>query len=151
MKLAEALVLRADHQKRLEQLKDRLLRNARVQEGDKPSEDPQQLIDEYESTAQAFQSLIQRINLTNASAQLGTQSLTAALAERDTLRLRQGTYRDLAHAASVSQSVISRSEVRFRSTVSVPETQKRVDELSKQLRELDATIQEANWRIELAG
>ena len=33
MKLAEALSLCADHQKRLEQLKTRMLRNARIQEG----------------------------------------------------------------------------------------------------------------------
>jgi hypothetical protein len=40
MKLAEALLRRADCQKCLEQLKARLLRNAKVQEGDDPAEDP---------------------------------------------------------------------------------------------------------------
>jgi len=34
MKLAEALTLRADLQKRIAQLKERLLINAKVQEGD---------------------------------------------------------------------------------------------------------------------
>ncbi len=38
MKLAEALVLRADYQKRITQLKQRLLLVARVQEGDRPAE-----------------------------------------------------------------------------------------------------------------
>jgi hypothetical protein len=33
MKLAEALVQRADKKKRIEQLKQRILRNAKVQEG----------------------------------------------------------------------------------------------------------------------
>ena len=36
MKLAEALILRADCQKRIAQLKGRLLVNAKVQEGDAP-------------------------------------------------------------------------------------------------------------------
>ncbi|MEP7188497.1 MAG: hypothetical protein ABI901_04800, partial [Roseiflexaceae bacterium] len=36
MKVAEALILRADYQKRFEQLKQRLQQNARVQEGDTP-------------------------------------------------------------------------------------------------------------------
>jgi hypothetical protein len=40
MKIAEALALRSDLQKRLEQLKQRLVRNARIQEGDAPEEDP---------------------------------------------------------------------------------------------------------------
>src|SRR5207237_1352535 len=41
MKLAEALILRADCQKRMAQLKGRLLVNAKVQEGDAPAETPQ--------------------------------------------------------------------------------------------------------------
>ena len=43
MKLAEALALRADLQRRLEQLKQRLIKNARVQEGDTPEEDSVEL------------------------------------------------------------------------------------------------------------
>jgi hypothetical protein len=35
MKIAEALALRSDLQKRLEHLKQRLVKNARIQEGDK--------------------------------------------------------------------------------------------------------------------
>ena len=50
MKLAEALILRADYQKRLEQLKQRLVRNAKVQEGDSPAENPPTLIEELERT-----------------------------------------------------------------------------------------------------
>jgi hypothetical protein len=46
MKLAEALILRADCQKRIAQLKSRLLVNAKVQEGDTPAETPQELITE---------------------------------------------------------------------------------------------------------
>lgn len=59
MKLAEALILRADYQKRIEQLKQRLLRNAKVQEGDDPAENPSELIDELEQVAADLQSLIQ--------------------------------------------------------------------------------------------
>lgn len=149
MKLAEALVFRADKQKRLEQLKVRLLRNAKVQEGDQPAEDPAQLLTEYETTATEFMDLIKQINLTNASAMLGEQSLTEALAQRDILRLRQSTYRDLAQSASVVQSIATRSEVKFRSTVSVAAIQKQADQLAKELRDLDSRIQEANWKIEL--
>ena len=43
MKLAEALILRADCQKRIAQLKSRLLVNAKVQEGDAPAETPREL------------------------------------------------------------------------------------------------------------
>ena len=49
MKIAEALALRADLQTRLEQLKQRLVKNARIQEGDKPEEDPVELQSELEN------------------------------------------------------------------------------------------------------
>jgi hypothetical protein len=40
MKLAEALILRADIRKRIEQLRSRLAANIQVQEGSDPHEDP---------------------------------------------------------------------------------------------------------------
>jgi hypothetical protein len=149
MKLAEALALRGDHQKRLEQLKARLLRNAKVQEGDDPAEDPKALLEEYEALAAALVQLIRRINLTNARASLGGRSVTEALAERDLLKQRHALYRELAQAATVTQAVATRSEVRFRSTVTVSAVQRQADTIAKELRELDARIQEANWTIDL--
>jgi len=151
MKLAEALILRADHQKRIEQLKQRLLRNAKVQEGDEPAEDPRELMAELERVAEDLTSLIQRINRTNAATALaGGATITAALARRDVLGARQAAYRDLAQAASITdQARYSRSEVKFQSTVNVAEIQRQADDLARQYRELDATIQETNWRTEL--
>lgn len=49
MKLAEALILRKDVQKRLSILERRLLDSARVQEGDLPFEDPQALLKELDA------------------------------------------------------------------------------------------------------
>ena len=43
MKLAEALNQRADLQKRIAQLRDRLSNNVKVQEGDLPAEKPEDL------------------------------------------------------------------------------------------------------------
>lgn len=150
MKLAEALVQRADAQKRLAQLKDRLLRNAKVQEGDKPAEDPQRLLKEFEGVASELAGLIQRINRTNSAATLGRGTLTDALATRDVLQVRAVLYRELAQAASVTQSRITKSEVKFKSAVSVAAIQRRADALAKEHRELDARIQEANWQIDLS-
>jgi len=150
MKLAEALVIRADHQRRLEQLKVRLLRNAKVQEGDKPAEDPEALISEFESVASELTGLISRINLSNSKATVAGRTMTEALAEREILKQRQALYRDLAQAATITQSVSTRSEVRFKGTVAVSTIQKKADAAAKELRDLDAHIQEANWLIELS-
>lgn len=58
MKLAEALILRADYQKRIAQLQQRLIRSARVQEGEQPPEDPQELVTELETTTTELTRLI---------------------------------------------------------------------------------------------
>lgn len=150
MKVAEALLLRADYQKRFEHLKQRLQQNARVQEGDAPAEAPAELLQELEQVAADLTRLIQQINHTNATTLLAPgQSLADALAARDVLKLRMAAYRDLAQAASVNTVRTTRSEIKFRSTVSVAEVQRQADQLAKAYRELDAQIQAANWLTEL--
>ncbi|MDP9381729.1 MAG: DIP1984 family protein [Chloroflexota bacterium] len=151
MKLAEALILRADLQKRVQQLKQRLLRNAKVQEGDNPSEDPQELIEELERVVAQLTQLVQRINKTNAVTVLeGRRTVSDSLAARDALGIRQGVYRELAQAASVTQERYSSSEVRLESTVNVADVQRRADALAQEYRELDSRIQETNWSTELS-
>jgi hypothetical protein len=150
MKLAEALILRADCQKRIEQLKQRLLRNAKIQEGDDPAESPKDLMKELEQVSDELVQLIQRINKTNSVSKIdGDMTLSDALAVRDVLKLKHGIYRDLAEAASVRQGRFSRSEVKFKSAVRISEVQRRADQLAKGHRELDTKIQEANWLVEL--
>lgn len=150
MKLAEALILRSDSQKKFDQLRQRLLINAKVQEGDKPAEDPSKLLKEMEEVSKELVTFISRINATNSSTQL-TDGMTIAdaIAHRDVLRMKHSLYRDLAHTAVVTQDRYSKSEVKFRSTVDVAGLQKIADELAKEHRELDSKIQEANWKVEL--
>ena len=151
MKLAEALILRADGQKRFEQLKQRVVRSAKVQEGDEPPEKPQELLAELERLATELVDLIQRINRTNAATEYAPgKTLSDALAERDVLVLRREAYSVLAQAAAVTQDRYSKSEVKFKSTVNVAEIQRQVDALAKAYRETDARIQEINWQTELS-
>jgi hypothetical protein len=149
MKLAEALIVRADSQKRIEQLKVRLLRSAKVQEGENPAEDPQSLLSELKTVADQLVDLIKRINKTNSSSDLEGRSIADALAERDVLVLRRGVYSDLAAIAAFRQDRITRSEVKYISTINVAEIQKHADDFARQYRELDARIQEANWKTDL--
>ena len=150
MKLAEALILRADSSRRVEQLRQRLLRSAKVQEGNQPAENPQELIAELERVSAQLEQFVQRINRTNSNTMLDeAMSLSDALAVRDNLKLKQGIYQHLAQAAVVTQDRYSKSEVKFTSTVDVAAIQRRADDLARQHRDLDAKIQEANWRTEL--
>ncbi|MGH9760973.1 MAG: DIP1984 family protein [Blastocatellia bacterium] len=150
MKLAEALIQRADAQKRIEQLKQRIVRNARVEEGEAPAENPLVLIEELERIAATLADLIKRINRTNSQTGVGEgKTLSDALADRDVLLVRRAAYDGLAQAASVTQDRYMRSELKFKATVAVGEMQSEADDLARQHRELDARIQETNWNTEL--
>ena len=57
--------------------------------------------------------------------------------------------RDFLRAASQKWMRGRGSEIVVKSTVSVSELQKQVDDISKQLRELDTRIQGINWNTDL--
>ncbi|MAB90085.1 MAG: hypothetical protein CMJ90_11570 [Planctomycetes bacterium] len=150
MKLAEALVLRADGQKRIEQLQQRLIQNAKVQADDQPAENPEILQQELEQLAQELVLLIQRINRTNSRTELEAgMSIADALAARDVTKLKSDIYRNLAQAAIVKQDRQTKSEIKFQSTIQVAEVQRKADQLAKEHRQLDTRVQQANWPTEL--
>ena len=86
MKLAEALIRRKALQQNVEQLRLRLVKVAKVQAGDTPAEQPQELLATLEAALQELQTLIVQINRTNLGATLadGT-TLMEAIAQRDIL------------------------------------------------------------------
>jgi cell division protein FtsB len=150
MKLAEALILRADAQKRIQQLRERLNRSAKVQEGEQPPEDPQELLAELDRLAAELTVLVKQINRTNSATPFDSDiTLTDALAERDALALRRSVLTGVIQMAAVQQNRYSRSEVKYFSTVSIADLQRQVDGLSRQYRELDARIQQLNWQVDL--
>ena len=151
MKLAEALILRADVQKRIEQLKNRLKNNVMVQEGDEPSEDPEILLKEFEDCQFELTDIIKRINKTNNETMFNEKwTLADALAERDGLWEKRLVLSHVAEVASIKQDRYSRTEIKYISTVNVKELQKEIDKLSKEYREFDTKIQGLNWTIDLS-
>jgi hypothetical protein len=150
MKLAEALIRRKALKENIEQLKVRLAKVAKVQEGDTPAERPQELLAALEADLQDLQTLIIRINRTNLQATLadGT-TLMEAIAKRDILKLQRGILESLASNAVPTQDRFTRTELKYIPTVEVGELRKEVDRLSKAYRELDASIQAANWTVDM--
>ena len=149
MRLAEALQERADLDSRIQKLRERLQCNAVVQEGERPAEDPQELLAELDGCIEELERLIARINLTNCRTMVDGESLTVLLARRDVWKAKLSAYRDLAYSASRLGQRGTRSEIKLLSTVDVRALQKQVDQMAKQLRLLDNSIQAANWATEL--
>ncbi|SMF92431.1 hypothetical protein SAMN05661091_5820 [Paenibacillus uliginis N3/975] len=150
MKLAEALVLRADCQRRIAQLKQRLDRVVKVQEGEQPVENPTELFVELDRTMEELASWIKKINKTNSHTVFADgKSLADVLVERDSMMQKRKILDELLETASIRQERYSRSEVKFLTVIEVPTLQKQMDELAKNYRELDFRIQEKNWTIDL--
>jgi len=150
MRLGEALARRSDLQKRIAQLTGRLQASAVVQEGDAPPEDPGALLRDLSEMSSELERLIAAINLTNAASRLDDgRTVTERLAERDVLRLRQGVLRSAADAVAQASARYSRSEIRLARQIDVAAVRREIDDLARQLRELDTAIQEHNWTTEL--
>ncbi|MFV9506780.1 MAG: DIP1984 family protein [Oscillochloridaceae bacterium umkhey_bin13] len=152
MKLAEALVERKAAQQKLAELNERLQRVAVVQEGERPAEEPAALLAELDEVAARLERLILAINQTNGQATLADgRTLTAAIARRDVLRMRQGATDALLRSVGSPQFRARGAEIKFVPTVAVPDLQTRRDALAKEYRELDTAIQAANWAIDLVA
>ncbi|WP_433269937.1 DIP1984 family protein [Micromonospora vinacea] len=154
MKLGEALTERAEAARRVEQLRTRINGSARYQEGELPPEDAAVLLTELDEVLDNLESLIRRINRTNATVpvdDLGT--LTDALARRDVLRLRHAAITAAADAAAgnghghLARQL--RSELKMLAALPVAELRGRADGLAGQLRELEVRIQRTNWEADL--
>lgn len=149
MKLASALSERTDIQNRISELSVRLNNNAKVQDGDKPAEDPIELMEELDRLIKRLEELMARINLTNSKTLSDGRTITEILAHRDCLKRKIELTRSFLNTASSKVNRMTRTEIKIVSTVSVSEIQADLDELSKQLRITDEKIQELNWTTEL--
>ncbi len=149
MKLAEALLERADLQTRMSQMENRLRSNARVQEGEKPAENPQTLLRELAALTDRLETLVSAINLTNSAVRVEGEPLTRLLARRDAWQKRMQIERNFLSQASALTERARMSEIKIISTVNVAEMQRELDRRAKALRELDTKIQAANWAADL--
>ena len=160
MKLAEALALRSDAQKRLAQLQSRAVASARYQVGEEPAERSTELLDQARATTDEVESLIRRINRTNATTELEAGvTITDAIAQRDVLALRRKLVTAVADAAAGhggndddhvwAMARQMRSELRQLTDVPAGDLRREADDLARQYRELDVRLQAANWATDL--
>lgn len=149
MKLAEALQERADLNRNIEQLKDRLVHNVLVQEGEQPAENPEKLKQELDASIFRLSYLIAHINETNCKTFVDGKSLTEMIAQKDALSVKIYTYKDVVYAGSQTYNRARNTEIKIKSAISVANWQSEIDRMAKELRLLDNKLQEYNWKTEL--
>ncbi len=152
MKLAEALLLRADVQKKIASLRDRIVANAVVQEGDEPHEKPAELMKQAVGALGELEDLVTKINRTNLKTKLKDgRTLTDAIAYRDTLVAQHALYVAAIAGTKKEPDRYSAREIKWVATLEVAKLHKQLDDLAKKIRELNAAIQKANWSADLGG
>ena len=150
MKLAEALLERAEIHKKNGNLIARIRQNTKVQEDDLPSENPEELIAEYEENMARFLELVQRINKTNCKTLFDEDlSISDAISLRDCLGAKIRAYRDFYDSSIITTDRYSRNEIKTVRCIDAKELQKRIDQLSKEYREVDTKLQGINWTVDL--
>lgn len=110
MKLAEALMLRADMNKKIASLTERINGNCKVQDG---------------------------------------KTMMEALAERDRITKQHAILKSAASSSRNQGSYYSNSEIKWKAVMKVDGLEKQADDISKKLRELNTSIQAANWASDL--
>ena len=150
MKLAEALLIRSDMQKKLAQIKGRIRNNVKVQDGDTPSEDPNALMIDASQIITELSILIERIHRTNSIVKTDIdQSMLTLLVERDTLEMRHKLLIEAIEATASETDRYSHREIKWNIMVSVSGLQKQADDIAMKLRKINIVIQANNWQIDL--
>ena len=146
MKLAEALLLRADLLKKIEHLQNRIRPVLIVSDDKLPQEDPDKLLAQLRKAIRDLESLIIRINKTNNETNVeGEGLLMEALAKRDSLKMLSEKLRNIRNAAQINNS----GDSNLKTTISIKKLQIEMDQTGRAFREIDSKIQEINWLTEL--
>jgi hypothetical protein len=150
MKIAEALLLKADMDTKITSLTDRIKKYAVVQEDTVPDEDPTKLIKKVSGVIADRFELILRIQAANARVKTADgRVLSDVLTHRDMLRWQAHIIKQAVDATQKEQDRYRPTELKWVSVIDVEKMQKQLDGFAKRLREVNAAIQEANWREDL--
>lgn len=146
MKLAEALLLRADLMKKIDHLQNRITPVLIVSDDRLPQEDPNKLMAQLRKAIQDLESLVVRINKTNNETSVeGEGLLMEALAKRDSLKMLSEKLRNIRYAAQINNS----GDKNLKTTIDIKSLQIEMDQVGRAFREIDSKIQGVNWLTEL--
>ena len=144
MKLAEALLLKSDLRNRVEQLQVRLTKNAQVQEGEIPGENPGELLAELDSLLAEYKNLTVRIYETNQSTVTGAGTLSDLLVQKERLAGNLSQYSLMAIQSGYGKKLFGNGKLS--SSMNLHSTW---EKMTEQLHQLEMTIQKLNWQTDL--
>lgn len=150
MKIAESLLLKADMDSKIGSLTERIKKYSVVQEGSKPHEDPLNLIKKVHGIIADRFELMRRIEAANARVKTADgRTVADALNDQDVLRCQSHVLKEAIAATQKEPDRYRLTELKWVAVINVENIQKQLDDLAKKIREVNAVIQETNWKEEL--
>lgn len=150
-KLAELLAFRADLQKKVELLRERVAEYAVSHGGAEPGEDPEALLNESLSTVDRLRAVIVRIHEANSSYRLPDgRTLTEAIAEKEALARKHKLLHEALQAVSPSRSFPAGGGGECRRHLDPRQIRRQMDDLAERIRRLNLSLQAANWQCTVA-
>ncbi len=154
MKLAEALLEKKALHARINELQNRYVQAAILEEGEQAEESADELLASYQGAFARWEELTVQINRSNNVIMVGEGTMMQALARRDSLKSQIGHFsglRDQIRGRNSSRHMYGESVKKtvLAENVSVQFFIKLCDSLSQELRLLDISIQASNWSNDL--
>jgi len=146
MKLAEAMMQRADLDKKVSILGARLNDIALINKNYALEDEPKHLFEELNKSMKALSELVYRIHVTNMETIDNGTTITAMLTKEEILKMRINTLIRIKESASIDSRF---DKTIYTILINKAELQKELDECKSQLEKLDMKLQQLNWQTEL--
>ncbi len=145
MKLGEAVLLRADLLKKIEQIQHRIKPNLVVEESKEPQEDPVKMLAQLRNATQEYTALVIKITKTNYTTKVEKfDNVMNAIARKESMQLLLSRLKTIRQGSQITSSYDEP-----RATLNINNLQSEIDKLEIDLREINSVIQEINWTTEL--
>jgi len=146
MKLAEAMMQRADLDKKVSILGARLNDIALINKNYALEDEPKHLFEELNKSMKALSELVYRIHVTNMETIDNGRTITAMLTKEEILKMRINTLIRIKESASIDSRF---DKTIYTILINKAKLQKELDECKDQLEKLDMKLQQLNWQTEL--
>ena len=148
MKLGEALLLKAELEKKSKDLLERVIRNARVEEGAEPAELPE-LLNQFEGVEMELCTLNSRIRHANQTVMVNGSTIAHMLNQRRCLEKISQEYNSAAGESYKDFRRLKMTEIREETVLDVALLRKSASKFAKERRLLNLRIQNANWAVDI--
>jgi len=153
MKLGEALATRVELQNNIKRISDRIKINLTVQEGEKPAEDPAELLQLFERLQNELGTLTAKIKDFNERTVVDGSTLADMLVQQRHLMRMTTVYNAL--TATFSRSTVytgsswdkAQAGIVMKPMLAATELQERAAWFGAKLKQLDAKLQETSWKL----